>query len=396
MKVAIVQEQIDARRGGAETSVLEMARQLAALGMEVTLVCAACEGATDAGVEIALCPVGAGSKVVHAIRFVAEADRYCHEHDFDIVHAVTPCFSCNVYQPRGGTYVETVERSIGLATGFWTRLLKRLGRRFNRRQRFLLLVERGMLNTKRPPYVAAVSEYVMRQVITAFPRYPKRRLRVVFNGVDLAAPHTGENERWRAETRRKLGIATDRPVLLFVAHNFKLKGLRELIGALARVELHECLAGRESPLLLIAGRDNPKPYERQARRAGIAAQVRFLDAVDDLRPFYAAADALVHPTWYDPCSRVVLEALGQGLPAVTTRLNGAAEIMRDGVHGAVVESPRNLAELARAIGRCLAEELRTACRAAAPALSGQLSMARHARELAELYKEIAGEQRKKT
>lgn len=393
MRIAIIQEHIDLSRGGAETSVVEMARRLARSGLDVTLVIAEGDVPLEIpGVKIAACPVGAGSKIVRTIRFVAEADRYCREERFDIVHAVTPCFSCNVYQPRGGTYVETVERSVARSESFWGRIFKRVGRRFNRRQRFLLLVERAMLNGKQPPYVAAVSEYVARQVRCAFPRYPSRRLRVIFNGVDLEAPCDDEVGRERAAVRAELDVADDRPVLLFAAHNFKLKGLRETLEALPRAPLQRASDGSDAraPALVVVGRDNPAPYRRLARRLRLESQVRFVGPAESLSGYYAAADLLVHPTWYDPCSRVVLEALGRGLPVVTTRLNGAAEIMREGVHGAVVESPRETAELSRAIARALSPEVRTACRAAAPALREQVSMARHARELAELYREIAG------
>ncbi|MHC5012422.1 MAG: glycosyltransferase, partial [Planctomycetota bacterium] len=41
----------------------------------------------------------------------------------------------------------------------------------------------------------------------------------------------------------------------------------------------------------------------------------------------AAADILVHPTWYDPCSLVCLEALAMGLPVLTTPANGVRELM---------------------------------------------------------------------
>ena len=37
-----------------------------------------------------------------------------------------------------------------------------------------------------------------------------------------------------------------------------------------------------------------------------------------MRDAYFAADFLVHPTFYDPCSLVVLKALACGLPIITT------------------------------------------------------------------------------
>jgi len=140
--------------------------------------------------------------------------------------------------------------------------------------------------------------------------------------------------------------------------------------------------------LAVVGRDKPAPYRRVARRLRVADRVRFLGARDDIRSLYAAADVLAHPTWYDPCSRVVLEALVCGLPVVTTRFNGAAEVMHEGQHGAVIDSPRDTAALAAAIKRCLQADVRAACASDAARMRERLSMARHARELKALYREL--------
>ena len=56
-------------------------------------------------------------------------------------------------------------------------------------------------------------------------------------------------------------------------------------------------------------------------------------------PYYAAADIYVHPTIYDTCSLVVLEAAACGLPVVTTRCNGAAELFHDGRDILLVADP---------------------------------------------------------
>jgi UDP-glucose:(heptosyl)LPS alpha-1,3-glucosyltransferase len=382
MRVAIVQEHVDTQRGGAETSTLEMARHLGALGLDVTVVCSQSHEATEPrshkGLAFHHVAVGGGSRVDRTVQFVAEADRYCREEGFDIVHAITPCFSCNVYQPRGGTYVETVNRSIARARSPLGRLIKRVGRRFNRRQRFLLLVERTILSDRTTPFVASVSDYVARQIKTAFPAFPSERLQVVFNGVDIQPLSHEEARTCRTAARQGLGIDETTPLVLFAAHNFKLKGLGELIRAISDSDW----------ILAVAGRGKPARDRRLARRLGFADRVRFLGPRDDVRSLYAAADVLAHPTWHDPCSRVVLEALSCGLPVVTTRFNGAAEAIEERCHGVVIDSPRDTAALTAAIETCLQPNVRQACADDAPRLREKLSMARHARELKALYERM--------
>jgi UDP-glucose:(heptosyl)LPS alpha-1,3-glucosyltransferase len=77
--------------------------------------------------------------------------------------------------------------------------------------------------------------------------------------------------------------------------------------------------------------------------------VQFLGEVVDLMPVYAAADIFILPTIYDPFSNACLEALASGLPVITTRSNGFSEIIKDGVHGSIVDNPANLVGLRQAI-----------------------------------------------
>ena len=77
--------------------------------------------------------------------------------------------------------------------------------------------------------------------------------------------------------------------------------------------------------------------------------MQFLGEVQDLTPVYAAADIFILPTIYDPFSNACLEALASGLPVITTRSNGFSEILEDGVHGSIVDSPANLVGLRNAI-----------------------------------------------
>jgi len=390
MKVALIQERVDLRRGGAETSTTEMARCLAELGANVTVVCSAADSAlrdeaseATGGFSVQALPAAGSSKTARTIAFVAEASRFCHLEGFDIVHAVTPCLSAHVYQPRGGTYIETVTRSIEMAQTAVGRWLKRLGRRLNRRQRFLLLLEQQLLCDRRPPIVAAVSEYVRRQVETGFPGFPRERIRVVFNGVEIDALPDEQAGAARETLRARLRLNSAQPLVLFTAHNFKLKGLAELIRAAATAE-----ARAVGWALVVIGRDDPRRYAALARQLRVAERVHFLGAADSMAELYAAADVLAHPTWYDPCSRVVLEALRIGLPVVTTRCNGAAEAIEPERDGVVLDAPTDAPALAAAVERCLHPEVKNTCRSRAKERGDELSMKRHARELIALYEEL--------
>jgi len=149
------------------------------------------------------------------------------------------------------------------------------------------------------------------------------------------------------------------------------------------------LQARDVPVtVLIVGRDNPIRFRRQAVAAGLGNRVIFTGPTQRIRAFYHAADALVHPTYYDPCSRVVLEALCAGLPCITTAFNGAAEVMTEGHQGYVIDSPDNTAALADRIARLADPVHRAACATAAEQLREQLSMKRQVDEWLTLYRDM--------
>lgn len=396
MRVALVAEQVDARRGGAETSTLEMARNLARLGLDVTVVAAGEPDesqrvlAAAGGYALRCVPVRGVTRAMRTRDYLQSAARLVRAEPFDIVHAIVPCAAADVYQPRGGTYGETIRRSNVLVRNRLTRMIRSYVRRMNWRQQYLLTSERRLLGGAAPPHVAAVSSYVADQVRRDFPHFPPDRLHVVFNGVDIAPLAPEAQRAARDAWRQRLGISPATPVVLFVAHNFRLKGLETLVQACAASEMQRADAPRW--MLVIAGRDHPGRYEQLAIKLRIDRRIRMIGDSTPMRELYALADVLAHPTWYDPCSRVVLEALVCGLPVVTTTCNGAADALERGVTGEVIE-PGDAAGLCAAIERVLVADQRANVLARLPQLQNRLAMQRHTRELLALYEHICGRSR---
>lgn len=380
MRVALVQEHVDIGRGGAETSTIEMARHLADRGLDVSVLHAG-SGALFIRDNVRYHPLAApgATRALRTYRFIRAAQDAVRIMPFDIVQAITPCPGANVYQPRGGTYRATIDRTLARSRPPW-RWVRSFGRRFNIRQRFLFRLERAMLTRHGGRvHVAAVSDYVRRQVEAEGGRNPAR-VRVVFNGVGIAPWGSGERAHLRDDARHDLRFGSKTPVVLFVAHNFRLKGLIELLRALA--------AGDADWRLIVAGRDDADVYVPLVKYLGLAERVKFVGAAHDVRRWYAAADVLAHPTWYDPCSRVVLESLSLGMPVVTTRYNGAAEVLEVGRHGMVVDEPDDIDGLVAGLREALRPAVRAACHDDSARLHAQLSMARHVEELHTLYEDI--------
>ncbi|MCA8924548.1 MAG: glycosyltransferase family 4 protein, partial [Planctomycetes bacterium] len=96
----------------------------------------------------------------------------------------------------------------------------------------------------------------------------------------------------------------------------------------------------------------------------LAERVHALGWVEDMPALYHGASFLLHPSRYDPCSLVVLEALACGLGVVTTRADGAAQFVTP-ERGAVVEAADDPALVAACRRLCDPAEAAAAQAAAA-------------------------------
>jgi UDP-glucose:(heptosyl)LPS alpha-1,3-glucosyltransferase len=388
MKVAIVIESIEPRRGGAETSTAQFVQHLAGRGCDVHVITTS-DVPDSPSMTVHRVPVQRPTRRAKANYFMRRADEEARRDDYDVVHSMLPIMSCDVYQPRGGTVAESIERNVALIRRPSLRYAKRLGNRFNLKQRSQLQQERWLLSRFAQMLVAAVSEYVVSQLRRHY-RLDESRIRMVFNGVDVPDVTDEQRSQNREEVRREFGLDEDVFVLLAVAHNFRLKGVGTAIEAIARLQKD---VGKTK--LLIVGRDSPGPFVHQAERLGVADRVVFVGPSERIESFYHAADVLVHPTYYDPCSRVVLEALAGGLPAITTTHNGAAEVIQDGVHGYVIECRDGARELADRIRRLADDGHRRECGKQGKLLRDRLSMRRHVDEMLTVYEEIVNRKARK-
>jgi UDP-glucose:(heptosyl)LPS alpha-1,3-glucosyltransferase len=202
-----------------------------------------------------------------------------------------------------------------------------------------------MFASKRLKAVLANSQMVADEIVGHF-GFPREKIHLVPNGIDLARFHPDARGRYRAEVRKLVGTAQDRPVVLFVGSGFKRKGLGAAIAALA--------ASRSDAELWVIGHDRqPAAYATMAERAGIPRErFRMIGPVEDPLPYYAGADALILPSIYDPFPSTVIEALACGLPVVTSTGCGARDAVTR-LDPALVRDAGDIDGLAAAINRAL-------------------------------------------
>jgi UDP-glucose:(heptosyl)LPS alpha-1,3-glucosyltransferase len=383
MNIAFCYDQVLPARGGCATYIADLARRLAADGHEVHLyACRWDTAALPAGLHYHRLPVPRGPRFLRPWRFAAACERALRQARHQVSIGFDKTWGQDVLYPQGGLHSASAEHNLLKYRRPWMRALAALLRRFDPAHRSFRALERRQYLGPDRPLVVVNSEMVR----SHFQRYlglAPDELRVVRSAIDPVRFSEQDRPRRRREARRRWEIGPEETVALFAAINYRLKGLEPLLHAVARLP-----AGRPFRLLVVGNR-RTGPYERLARRLGIAERVCFAGHCPDIRDGYFAADFLVHPTFYDPCSLVVLEALACGLPVITSRYNGASELLSPLREGYVIDDPHDHERLAWCLEQLLDPARRSACAQAARQTAAQWTFDHHYRQLLQVLAEAA-------
>jgi len=374
-------ERLDPSRGGAETYVHRFARDLLAAGHEVHVFAADFEEAPEGAILHHVLQRGL-TRPERDVRFARAVAKATRRADLDVAVAVGRTFGASVLQPHGGTLPGSRRQNRLRLRPAWLAGLKQASDWLNPRIRVQAWIERCQYQADPPPDVVAISRMVQRDM-QAFYGVPEARLHLVYNGVDTGRFSPSACEAVRDEARRAWDLAPEETCFLMVAHNPKLKGLRELLEAAARLDRSDAWR------IVVVGRARARRFREQAARLGIGDRLLWPGPMDDILPAYAACDAYVQPTWYDPCSLVVLEALACGRPVVTSRFNGASELMEDGREGYVLDSPTKIDRLADALRRLQDPDLRRPMGEMAREVAEQHTIEQNFREMMAVFETAA-------
>jgi UDP-glucose:(heptosyl)LPS alpha-1,3-glucosyltransferase len=376
-------------RGGQESSIRECAIELRSRGVSVVIAAPQPLGEDAAGIDYV--PLGAAKKTPkeRSAAFLREAEALIAVHRrTHVVHTMVPARGAHIYTPRSGVFWFLYRRSAQSCETAFERFMHRMAMRFDRTRLRLIETQREIIADPSGPIVVAISN-LMRDGMLDLYGDLGRRLRVVRNGVDarrLLAPEDG-----RDRSRVALNLAEQDVAFLAVANNFRRKGVFELLKALARLD--ERREGRTPPRFkaFIAGSDDSHGVEKRIKELGLWGRVVVLGSVNTVAALYSAADVLVHPTFYDPSGRVVLEALSVGLPVIVSRWDGAAEFIQGTEAGRLLDEPTDTDAFAYALERLCdpAERARAKNAIVAHDLPRKVSTGRHVDEMLEIYREVA-------
>jgi len=174
---------------------------------------------------------------------------------------------------------------------------------------------------KRALFVSNISHFCRSQAMIFCPPEKWDRLHIIHCGVDPAlfkpATHTGMGTR-----------------LLTVGRMASVKGIPILLDAIKQL-----LPDHPDLTLTVVG-DGPErqDFEQRAKDLGIGKNVNFVgyQSQSEVRERLTETDVFVLPSFAEGVPVVLMEAMAAGLPVVTTRIAGVAELVDDGQSGSLV------------------------------------------------------------
>ena len=173
--------------------------------------------------------------------------------------------------------------------------------------------------------VTAVAGYI-RESLARFELIPRRRVKVIYNGIDPERFDNGVNV---AEVRRELRLSAKHKVIGTAARFDPIKDHATLLRAFAKV------AGQEPDARLLLVGDGPQRPETEAlaRELGLNGDVIFCGMRDDVPRMLAAMDVFVLSSLSEGASVTLLEAMAARKPCVVTRVGGNPELVESGRTG---------------------------------------------------------------
>ena len=378
MRVAIVYPK-HTTHGGTERFIVNFTRQLLGMGHEVHLIVGKVDVPIDNRIIVHKVPIIKLGKFLKVLSFLFFSQRVLKKHRFDIVQGFGRTIKQDIFRAGGGCHRE-----------YRKHVLRKIRNPFLRyfrlcvpHQILLLYIEKKQFSRGNFRKIVAVSNQVKKEIIANYP-VPEEGVEVIYNGVDTETFHPGNRERYFTEVRQRFDIQLDKKVILFLGTGFERKGLSFLMYAFAAIK-----DKHPKTKLLVVGKDHDmQRYAHLSKELCLSDKVIFTGPQSDVRIFYAAADVFVFPTLYEPFGNVCLEAMASGLPVITSRVNGVAEIM-NGMDHLLLNDPSDIEDMARKIGFLLADNVeREKIAIAARKIAERYTISNNAQQFVNLYQTV--------
>ena len=319
--------------------VVDSMRNLAENGYDVTLISNMEDGFAERNSDYAKCihlPMSRGASPIDLIVSTAKLLKIFKKEKFDAIYYLTP---------NASMYASVA----GWLAGVKTRIYSQCGIRyvsFGGFKRFIFkLVEQ--LTCLFSTHIRGQSPKNMQFAIDEGLCRAKKISVVGIGGtigVELDKCRAFDNAEKRTELRERYAIPNDAFVYGYVGRVNADKGINELIEAFKTVSEEK----NNTYLVLVGMLDDANPIScENLAYAQTSENIVLTGNVPSSEVYYHMAmfDVLTHPTYREGFGKVLQEAMGVGIPILTTNVPGPSEVVEDGKSGILCEV-KNINDLA--------------------------------------------------
>jgi UDP-glucose:(heptosyl)LPS alpha-1,3-glucosyltransferase len=342
MKIALITKRISRSFGGAEMVSLNLGKKLTDSGQEVHIFTSSADSAID-GVHIHRIKVNKCLSPWKLISFQRKVRRKIEADKFDLVYGLCQVYPVDIYRVGDGIHQHWMKLQYPNIILRWIKYFTSLVHLTMR------LLENQIFKTGNCTLFVANSRLIKKQILDYF-HIPEEKIKVIYNGVDHDIFNPGVKTH-RETMREQLKIGNDEIVLLFVSNNWERKGLSTIIESMSKT-------GIEKIRLIVVGRGKKSPYISLANRKKIVPEkLIFVGRIEDVARYYGMSDIFVLPSRYEPFANVCLEAMACGLAVITTKNNGASELISTGENGFILDDWKDVDGLAKIIAKLIQDNV---------------------------------------
>lgn len=217
----------------------------------------------------------------------------------------------------------------------------------------VLYIEKKAFQNRELKKIIVNSNMVKSEIIKHYNIDPKK-IAVIHNGVEWEKNKIAFERSFEVKNTlaKNLQLNPSKFTFLFVGNGFKRKGLDKVLQAASLIK------NKNDFQLIIVGKDkNIAKYKKYAATLGLKPNIFFFGLQPSLETFYQISDCLILPSYYDPFANVTLEALSMGLFTITSKENGAHEII-DEENGLIINDLNNINEILSCIVKAMEKKKR--------------------------------------
>lgn len=306
--------------GGLQRDMRFIAEEAIKRGHQVTIFCGDWQGEKILNADIRVIDTFVWFNIAGVRRFVKAFEKTCKREEFDLLlgfnkmpgldvyFAGDTCFADKAYLDRSWIY------------------------RLTLRSQLYLHYEKSVLGESGAKRIFCL---VPQQVKSIARWYSVASNRVALLPPGISKPHIACENPQAAKAKLLSDFNLDRStkIILCLGSGFRTKGVDISVASFA--EFH---AIDSNSVLLVAGGDDPRKHQQQARQLQIDDKVLFVGNRYAVADLLHSADLLLHPARYELAGNVILEAMLCGCPVLVSPQSGFAYYAKQFQMGELIDS----------------------------------------------------------